>query len=207
MKTYRGRIENLITRVQGLLGDNVEKFQKTMVVVHNLQPVVKLISVARRNEKGLFEFNKGAVVSQGELRGLKFMMLHKADAGHNTKKEFSHNTFGLRHVGYAEHVIKNADVLRYDFNNPTIDVMSTSGQAMVKDNGQMKLEMLDIVDMLTFDNTPRNLIMHNVAIKINGAMVKDTYNRHIGRVKKSKSFINYKNPAITQVLTNPKLVG
>ena len=208
MRTYKGGMEDLVTKVKGILGDNVEMYKKTLILLHNLKPVVRMSSVARRKPNGLFGFNKGAMIGQGEFVGVKCVMLHKANNGRNAKRTFGFNTFGFRLEGFVEHVIKNADSMRYDFKHPVVDVMARSGQSVVDDNGVIKVESVDVADMLIAEtHNHQNIILHNVAVKVNGAKVRATYDKNMRRTKKSKSFFDSTNTAITQVLTNPQLVG
>ncbi len=204
-KMYKGQLSQLVSRVRNLFGDNVKSYTKVTAINLDGNVIGGIKSIAHRNADGAFKFNKGASLHLGTIAGNRATTIIKTDGtakGHN--KGFKHNVFGYGTLGYTTSVIKNGDVLRYDGKYPTIDMID-SIMKVTDSNGDMHVSDSCLVDCVPCDVNKR-VILNKVGIKINGAKVKETYNRNIGRYKPKHKDANV-NTNITQYLHSPKIYG
>lgn len=205
-KMYKGQLSQLVSRVRNLFGDNVKSYTKVTAINLDGNVIGGIKSIAHRNADGAFKFNKGASLHLGTIAGNRATTIIKTDdtaKGHN--KGFKHNVFGYGTLGYTTAIIKNGDVLRYDGKSPAIDMMDSIMKVTEDSNGDMHVSDSCLVDCVPCDVNKR-VILNKVGIKINGAKVKETYNRNIGRYKPKHKDANV-NTNITQYLHSPKIYG
>ena len=205
-KMYKGQLSQLVSRVRNLFGDNVKSYTKVTAINLDGTVIGGIKSIAHRNSEGAFKFNKGTSLHLGTIMGNKATTIIKTDdtvKGNN--KGFKHNVFGYGTVGYTASVIKNGDVLRYDGNAPAIDAMDSIMKVTEDNNGDMHVSDSCLIDCMPCDDT-KKVILHKVGIRINGAKVKETYNRNINRYRPKHKDTSV-NPNITQYLHAPKIFG
>lgn len=205
-KMYKGQLSQLVSRVRNLFGDNVKSYTKVTAINLDGNVIGGIESMAHRNADGAFKFNKGASLHLGTIAGNRATTIIKTDGtakGHN--KGFKHNVFGYGTLGYTTSIIKNGDVLRHDGKSPAINMMDSIMKVTEDSNGDMHVSDSCLVDCVPCDVNKR-VILNKVGIKINGAKVKETYNRNIGRYKPKHKDANV-NTNITQYLHSPKIYG
>lgn len=205
-KMYKGQLSQLVSRVRNLFGDNVKSYTKAIAINLDGNVIGGIKSIARRNADGAFKFNKGASLHLGTIAGNRATTIIKTDAtAKGRNKGFKHNVFGYGTLGYTTSIIKNGDVLRHDGKSPAINMMDSIMKVTEDSNGDMHVSDSCLVDCVPCDVNKR-VILNKVGIKINGAKVKETYNRNIGRYKPKHKDANV-NPNITQYLHSPKIYG
>ena len=206
VKNFRAtaKLSDMVKYVKGLFGESVVGYSKVLKLSHELVGLVTMVSHARRVGE-TFRYNKGANFSQAQFMGVPSIFLYKSD-GTEKIHNFYHNTFGFNQIGFAEHIIKNGDAVRRDYNYPVIDVMDSAMNITTDKDGNAVLAEVEIADTIKV-NDDRKMLVHKVDIRINGAKVKATYNRNLNRTKNARNFNNYVNPNITQILLAPKQVG
>lgn len=203
--TYTGHLSSIVSRVRNLFGDGVKSFTATMVINLDGKVIGGVRSTAMRNEEGAFKFNKGTAINIGTItRKPALTILKQDDKVKEHHKRFVHNVFGYSTVGYTALIIKNGDVFRYDGKKPTLDVMDSSIKVTELEDKTMHVNESKLVDCIRCDET-KKVIVNKVKIIINGAKVKETYNRHMKRYRTMKSGDPNTNPNITQVLHSPSM--
>lgn len=219
-KMYKGQLSQLVSRVRNLFGDNVKSYTREIAINLDGNVIGGIKSIAHRNADGAFKFNKGTSLHLGTIAGNRATTIIKTDGtakGHN--KGFKHNVFGYGTLGYTTSIIKNGDVLRYDGKSiiknsdvlrydgkfPAIDMIDSIMKVTEDSNGDMHVYDSCLVDCVPCDIN-KKVILNKVGIKINGAKVKETYNRNIGRYKPKHKDVNV-NTNITQYLHSPKIYG